>query len=83
MTRDEWAEENPTTPGAALTRATDLLDAVDVWAQGAEVEEPPDYPAVALALRHACEALMGLAAHDPGGVLATAELMAAAVGVEA
>ena len=66
----------------AVTRATDLLDAVDVWAQGAEVEEPPDYPAVALALRHACEALMGLVAYDAAEVLAAAELMAAAVGVE-
>ena len=33
-----------------------------------------------LALRHACEALMGLAGHDPGEVLAAAELIAREAG---
>ena len=42
----------------------------------------PDYPA-ALALRHACEVLEAMAGYDGAEVLAAAELMAAAVGVEA
>ena len=75
------ASLQPPQVSPAVTRATDLLDAVDEWAR-AEVDACPGYGG-ALALRHACEALMGLAGYDAAEVLAAAELMAAAVGVEA
>lgn len=73
-----YPDEIPPAPSPELARATDLLEAVDAWAQAGIVGCPAE-----LALRHACEALQALAGFEPREALAAAELMAAAVGVTA